>query len=119
MLKLYVSHTRPTIEHGSRFWNVWSLKMSIVYWECSVIGRGKFMLCQERIMYLSSKKLLTNHLKVSCSLRIDLLQIWKLFHSDNGVWTFGYLYTRGHAYKLSIHMCQKYAEKISFVVCDR
>ena len=55
-------------------------------------------------------------------LRIDLIQIWKAFHSDNDVGLSDILEytrktcTRGHAYKLHIPLCRKDVKKRSFAV---
>ena len=112
MLTLYVPHIRPIIEYGSCVWNVGYLKGEPRL-ERLRRKRTREINGLTGLDYASRLQKIGLYSIKGRLLRIDLIQIWKAFHSDVDIGLsdiFEYVRntrTRGHAYKLYIPLCRK------------
>ena len=121
MTTLWVSHVRPLIEYGSCVWNVGYLgdmrRLESLQrrWTREVDGLGGV----EYVRRLHALGLFSVKGRL---LRIDLVKVWKCFHSEVEV-GLGDLFerarserTRGHRYKLSIPVCRSEMRRRGFGV---
>ena len=121
MVSLWVSHIRPLIEYGSCVWNVKYLcdarRLESLQrrWTREIHGLSGM----EYVDRLRSTGLFSIHGRL---LRIDLVMVWKSFHSDVDLGLESLFEvardvgTRGHRFKLAIPVCRSEVRRRSFTV---
>ena len=121
MVTLFVSHIRPILEFSSSVWNtgylgdIRLLESLQRRWTRNVMG-------MENLEYGDRLRRLGLFSVYGRLLRIDLVNIWKSFHSDIDIGLdrlfemAPHVGTRGHSYKLSIPVCRSELRRRWFAV---